>query len=303
MLLRSLKDSTLTRGNPTVNKPSEAIEKWRMREGYSNRDVGWDAILEAVKGIATISVQELANLIEKAPTLKSGGVILSTFHSAKGSEFKNVFILDAPPSKDPKFLDRYARKLYVGFTRAKVRLNILFCRQSINNLGSHHPSVIAYQQVSKLEGPVHEVKQINSQPLPESIEYSEVLDLGDLYFSSEDMIEASLDSSGSIYGKSRVAEFSKLWGKLYGQESRQPKEGLHSLYALKTSSSQASIIVVLSTDYRSKLKRVPQPGTSINKIEGYTICLVEGDPSFANVSNPPEKHFVVIPKITIQKRL
>lgn len=64
---------------------------------------------------------------------QEGAVTLSTFHSAKGLEFRHVFMVDLnegtiPASedlKDPDMMEEARRLFYVGMTRAKERLELI----------------------------------------------------------------------------------------------------------------------------------------------------------------------------------
>ncbi|MFC7364448.1 MAG: ATP-dependent helicase [Bhargavaea sp.] len=85
----------------------------------------------------TAFAEKLAELKEAVSQAKrtpqEGAVTLSTFHSAKGLEFKQVFMVDLnegtiPASedlKDPDMMEESRRLFYVGMTRAKERLELL----------------------------------------------------------------------------------------------------------------------------------------------------------------------------------
>lgn len=64
---------------------------------------------------------------------QEGAVTLSTFHSAKGLEFRHVFMVDlnegtipaTEDMKDPVMMEEARRLFYVGMTRAKERLELI----------------------------------------------------------------------------------------------------------------------------------------------------------------------------------
>ena len=100
-------------------------------------------ILDTLEGIAS----QLRTMVEFANRLKEleqavqnakfnppeNAVTLSTFHSAKGLEFRRVFMIDLLkgiiPSEedegDVAMLEEARRLFYVGMTRAKERLELL----------------------------------------------------------------------------------------------------------------------------------------------------------------------------------
>ena len=100
-------------------------------------------ILDTLEGIAS----QLRTMVEFANRLKEleqavqnakfnppdNAVTLSTFHSAKGLEFRRVFMIDLlkgiiPSEEDesePALLEEARRLFYVGMTRAKERLELL----------------------------------------------------------------------------------------------------------------------------------------------------------------------------------
>ncbi|MCM3742554.1 ATP-dependent helicase [Sporosarcina luteola] len=105
-------------------------------------------ILDTLEGIAS----QVRTMVEFANRLKDleqavqqakfnppeNALTLSTFHSAKGLEFKRVFMIDLLkgiiPSEedelDPQMLEEARRLFYVGMTRAKERLELLSYREA-----------------------------------------------------------------------------------------------------------------------------------------------------------------------------
>ncbi|MCM3710235.1 ATP-dependent helicase [Sporosarcina luteola] len=105
-------------------------------------------ILDTLEGIAS----QVRTMVEFANRLKDleqavqqarfnppeNALTLSTFHSAKGLEFRRVFMIDLVkgiiPSEedelDPLMLEEARRLFYVGMTRAKERLELLSYREA-----------------------------------------------------------------------------------------------------------------------------------------------------------------------------
>jgi DNA helicase-2/ATP-dependent DNA helicase PcrA len=89
---------------------------------------------------ATLSdyLQSLQLMSDKEEDNNEGKVTLLTMHSAKGLEFRVVFIVGAEegliPHRQSKNIDEERRLMYVAMTRAMDLLNISYCthRQSFN---------------------------------------------------------------------------------------------------------------------------------------------------------------------------
>ncbi len=105
------------------------------------------SILDTLEGIATPSrtmvefanqLKELERAVQNAKfNPPENAVTLSTFHSAKGLEFRRVFMIDLQkgiiPSEedegDEEAMEEARRLFYVGMTRAKERLELLSYQQ------------------------------------------------------------------------------------------------------------------------------------------------------------------------------
>lgn len=105
-------------------------------------------ILDTLEGIASqvrtmvdfaTRLKELEHAVQQAKfNPPANALTLSTFHSAKGLEFRRVFMIDLVkgiiPSEedetDPLLLEEARRLFYVGMTRAKERLELLSYREA-----------------------------------------------------------------------------------------------------------------------------------------------------------------------------
>ena len=77
-------------------------------------------------------IEELKNIINYSSKNYSSLISFSTFHSSKGLEYDNVFIIDVPDLTKEKekisVLEEERRLFYVAMTRAKQNLFILNCK-------------------------------------------------------------------------------------------------------------------------------------------------------------------------------
>ena len=144
----------------------------------------------------------LALRLDAARPLARGGVVLSTFHSAKGSEFDHVFVLSegmrshgrTPPVDD-------TRALYVALTRARESVTLL------RREGDCHPALLsaAFQDALTSLG-AEPLALPSGVPLPAVIRYRLTPDPGDLYVSARELL--------STEGRAAVTAYAHTWGDL-----------------------------------------------------------------------------------------
>src|SRR5262249_30176702 len=69
-------------------------EDLQTETGCSTTDAAWASLRQAVDGKHNSTQEEMLYLLEEARPLRPDRVVLSTFHSAKGSEFRYVFVVE-----------------------------------------------------------------------------------------------------------------------------------------------------------------------------------------------------------------
>ena len=93
---------------------------------------------EQETGDSTFPVQSLINFIFeaffqlKADQKNGTGIYVGTIHSAKGMEFKNVFVLDGGWHTSLKNIEEERRLYYVAMTRAMENLILIDSEDSVN---------------------------------------------------------------------------------------------------------------------------------------------------------------------------
>jgi DNA helicase-2/ATP-dependent DNA helicase PcrA len=110
--------------------------------------LGIDAICDAWTGDAATTAAALRDTLE-AESMEGEGVFVGTLHSAKGREWKTVFLAGTeqsaiPAKKTGEELEAERRLFYVGITRARRELIITSCANVLdtwkNKVLATHPS-------------------------------------------------------------------------------------------------------------------------------------------------------------------
>lgn len=271
-----------------VDNPTDHLEKVRLMLGYSDQDVAWKSLLATLNNCKNITQEEICYLLEEAKTIRPEEVVLSTFHSAKGSEFAHVFVLeDGDRIDSDNSYESCARKLYVGFTRAKDSLSILFKKGTRQK---NDPALVAKSilnnnelnsGVSKIEIPTI---SLNHQ----SIRYQLILDPKDLHLSNESIVITS--------GRNRIDYYGRNWGDI-------SIEGISFLYEYG-SYDQSGKVAVLSREGQRILQKHLNHGITA---KGYTIFQVDRDDDFLSANLQKfylgDHHYVVLPCLEIEESL
>ena len=160
------------------------LNSLRQGLGLSDRDRAWAAILHATQDLQNTTWGALALRIDAARPMAQGGVVLSTYHSAKGSEFDHVFVLNegmrrhglhAPPDD--------TRALYVALTRARSSVTLLRREEDCHPTLLSRPYQVALQAIG-----VQAFALPTDEPLPPRIRYRIDGDPADLYISAPELL-------------------------------------------------------------------------------------------------------------------
>lgn len=204
----ALRDALTAQPDAPAVDAHATLDALRTQLGLSAEDRAWPAILHATQDLGDTTWGALALRIDAAKPLARGGVVLSTYHSAKGSEFDHVFVLNeglrrhglhAPPDD--------TRALYVALTRARQSVTLLRKEEDC------HPALLNrdYQRALQALG-VQAFPLPTDAPLPARIRYILDGDPGDLYVSAPDVLEAP--------GRAAVQAYARQWGELTFQNLR-----------------------------------------------------------------------------------
>jgi len=271
------KDPSLKIENPTTH-----LESIRLKLGYSNQDVAWKSLLATLHKCINITQEEICYLLEEAKTIRPDEVVLSTFHSAKGSEFSHVFVLEDGKMFGNNSYESRVRELYVGFTRAKNSLLILFNRGISNN----HPASVAMNilrnnlndsGMSKIEIPVN-------SSLAQVIRYQRILEPEHLYLSHNSIVITS--------GRNRIDHYGHYWGDITIDGK--------AFYYEYGSASKSGNVAFLSEKGEQEMRRYRGQKLSAR---GYTIFRVDKDDRYVPQDYLGDHHYVVLPCLEIEENV
>jgi len=196
--LHSLEDQLLP-------QPLSALQSLRAQLGYSANDRAWDVITGHFEHRGPMSGSEMAVRLEQLKPLSPQGVVLSSYHGAKGAEFAQVFVLSEHEQTDsrptsPSEDDAQTRGLYVALTRAKDGLYLLRHAQKSHRLLRQRPFLESLRDlgVTRLE--------LLTPEVPEEIRHLWQPDPKELYLSAPSLL--------SPRGRQAVDEFAHSWGPL-----------------------------------------------------------------------------------------
>jgi ATP-dependent DNA helicase RecQ len=271
-----------------VDNPTDHLEKVRLMLGYSDQDVAWKSLLATLNNCKNITQEEICYLLEEAKTIRPEEVVLSTFHSAKGSEFAHVFVLeDGDRIDSDNSYESCARKLYVGFTRAKDSLSILFKKGTRQK---NDPALVATSILSnnELNSGVSKIEIPTISLNHQSIRYQLILDPKDLHLSNESIVITS--------GRNRIDYYGHNWGDI-------SIEGISFLYEYG-SYDQSGKVAVLSREGQRILQKHLNQGITA---KGYTIFRVDRDDDYLLENLRKfylgDHHYVVLPCLEIEESL
>jgi ATP-dependent DNA helicase RecQ len=260
----------------------------RLRElqtetGYSSKDAAWPSLLQGVDGKHNITQEEMLYLLEEGRPLRSTGVVLSTFHSAKGSEFRHVFVVEGgkkawnPQSEDGKKATQgSARSLYVGFTRAKEELYVLAAE------GRHSALAQVMKEQPALFQQTLTVPHVSPPP---HIRYFWFPEMEHLFVSHPDVVSAT--------GRRTLEEFARRWGSVALSHDR-----CRVLWGNRTAA-------VFSNAGKQKLSRhCNQRRTPL--VQPHTLVRIERDEEWyerAGYGGDEDHHYILLPRFEVEEEL
>ena len=271
-----------------VDNPTDHLEKVRLTLGYSDQDVAWKSLLATLNNYKNITQEEICCLLEEAKTIRPEEVVLSTFHSAKGSEFSHVFVLEDGDKFDRNnSYESCARKLYVGFTRAKDSLSILFKQgKRLNDPALDAMSIL---KNSGLNSGISQIEIPTISLNHQSIRYQLILKPEDLNLSHRYIIR----------GQDRIDYYACNW-KDFIFKQEYSDWYFHCSHLNQNSKSGA--ISVLSSKGKGMIqKHLNQNITA----KGYTIFQVDRDDDYLSPELQKiylgDYHYVVLPCLEIEE--
>ena len=137
------------------NAVSDFLEKWREEHHFNALDKAWSAILNHTANLKNVTYEQILQRLETAQYGSDKPVYLITYHSAKGMEFDQVYVIDQGNQYNKSNNQDTVRPLYVALTRAKQSLTVLQHRnqhhQILTNLLETQGEKITIPTVQKPE--------------------------------------------------------------------------------------------------------------------------------------------------------
>ena len=269
--------------------PQHTLEE--LSKPYSREDQAYRALQAAVRDLKDVTHEVLAVRMESAMPLGEDRVVLSSYHSAKGSEFQAVFVLDESERMD----DDTTRALYVALTRAKDQLYLL------RNVHACHPTFKSADFMRRLQ-------QYGVQPFdipqvaqyPSEIQFRIDLEPAQLWLSAPDVVQDP--------GRVAVDAYARAWGNLQ-YATRFTRDGRpYFLFKAANGVVARSRAFDPKTDKDRSLRRLYhllQQGATA-EVTGRTIIHCERDDEWyalAKYSGDALYHYLVLPSIYLKSPL
>lgn len=273
-LIGQLEDS------PATLCADPAAELLRLCEPYSSSDSSFAAMRAAVDDLRGVTFEVMAMRLRGAKPLRRGAVALSSFHSAKGSEFEQVLVLDHDRNHrdaDPVRRQDAARALYVALTRARRGLFVLSALQQ------GHPGFTDEWLYGTLG--LENVPQLSTlRSTPPSIRYTLELEPRNLYLSAREVV--------SQRGRQQIDAYARTWGNLTRQGRRILAGG--------------QVVAVLSGIQAQALAQLEQRGGQVRTVQAMQVFYCERDDEWyerAGYSGPEQGHYLVLPRLECEEAL
>lgn len=245
---------------------------------YSSLDRSFGALLASLHGLKDTTFEVMASRLRLARPLRRDAVALSTFHSAKGSEFEQVFVLDTGKDSradDPVKREDATRTLYVALTRARRGLFVLSCA------GQGHPTFTG-EWVREHFG-LSELREAKEPATyPDTLRYTAELDPADLYLSHRDLISAR--------GRQNIDAFARHWEPLDVRGESVWAGGCK--------------VAAFSNAQREKLTRARGKGAKVLGAHAVQVFYCERDDRYYGSYTGPERgHYLVLPSLEMEQPL
>ncbi|MFC5599281.1 RecQ family ATP-dependent DNA helicase [Deinococcus cellulosilyticus] len=279
---REVQQVLLEEKGRTTRDPQNILEDTRLILNLSSKDHAWQALLDSVSSLKNPTFEQVALRMENTRPLGHRGVVLSTYHSAKGCEFDEVFVIsEQVPLRSGQVLPDDTRALYVALTRARNHLHVL------RHESTCHPALRSreFQQGLLEDGVVPFVVQCPAE-VPTHLTFDRMPDPSDFYITSPRVIH--------VDGRQAVRRFAQQWGPLE----------LHG--NLITHFGQPVAHLSKNSPLAQKLEQYRNLRGRITPI-GHTVIQCQRDDEWYNragYTGPEDHHFMVLPvfRVTVPYR-
>ncbi|QFP75019.1 UvrD-helicase domain-containing protein [Deinococcus sp. AJ005] len=265
----------------------------QLRSPYSAGDRAFGALLAAAADLRDVTYEALALKLESARPLSGGQVVLSSYHSAKGSEFDVVFVLDEGARED----DDATRALYVALTRPRQELYLL------RSVHACHPAFKAAAFMARLQAIGVEPFTVDrSHVPPETVTFTLDLGPGQLWISAKDVVGEG--------GRRAVDGYARQWGPLELRAAVTKDGSGRVYYTLRT--PRGVVAQTRAFDPRldkdrtlRRLHALLRDGARCQAMASTVMMCERDDEWYAQVGYLGDalSHFVALPSLLIERGL
>lgn len=173
----------------------EFLTHWQIEQNFNPLDKAWQRILQATEHLSSCQSSDILAILDNLTYQSSTGIYLITYHSAKGLEFDDVYVIDNYQKYDNG--EDNTRPLYVALTRGKNALTVL------QHQDYHHAVLNEILQKTAIK------VEISATEKPKLLVFHRFLQLDEIVLTPADLV---IDE-GRTFIKEIFCKCHQNWGK------------------------------------------------------------------------------------------
>lgn len=267
--------------------PKEFAIDWVKEQGFNQNDLSFQRLQQRLSvDEENLTCQQILDLLFIKPDNSvKNAIILTTYHSSKGSEYEHIYIFDHKRQFKKQDDASSIRAMYVALTRAKTSLTLIQAKGALDGLTSY------LQQHSEVIYPS------STDPISQ-ITYYEPLGLADIYLSYPGLITDT--------GRKIVKELAYDNDIEIKQDFILEKKYYNQDISILIKSKKYGHIGKLSKNCVNKLSKRHLENIHFDCVSFCIIEYYQADRSFYNkvgYLGGEESHHIVIPFLKITQQL
>lgn len=275
---------------------TEFLENWVRQQGLSIQDLSYKLLKRRVshEEYINLTCQQVLDVLRLVPDQKNkNAVVLTTYHSAKGSEYEHVYIYDQCKANWHEDEQTTIRAMYVALTRAKQSLTVIQPQQS-------------YEQQrydSFLRQLMTDVEHVTFDYVDaiQCISYVEPLGLADIFLSCSQIVsDAGRRRIEALAKNNKIRVINDLSLRKISRQNQT------DIARIEIISQEYGVMGQLSAQCVRRLMRLGFDHLKVECVAIYILNYYQADEQFyknAGYRGELRSHYVVLPSLRITQPL